>query len=327
MLPLAIALAATPAFADNVRGPVIAIQQAPSPGEDALPVSLKVGDLVVLQYPGNPTFLEGLEIEIHIPPALRGAPGNFAVVVYRRLSPTPEKRVMTISGSRLTLQPIPAGNRLFLLLPVRSPNDMHSGAGAVVVDSATPKESFPLILTIQPIAKGIPSSIMDTPFDVTIRPVTVNKGGALIALSGAKSQEPLSWASPDSDLSVTLNGEPLTYQKTPYVLDPGLYRLSIQSAVYQDEDRTFNVDRGKITDVRIPLKRPEAHAKFDAPRGSTVFLDGAQVSTAQQISIAPGAHTVLFRIGDYTVSRRFTAERKKDYEISLFLDIMINESK
>ena len=313
--------------AETVRGPVVALLKAPVPDEQQISVTLNVGDIASIDYPADDTFVEGVEIEIVVPDAIRRAPGNFAVVIYRDITPKPQNGIMTLKGSRMLLAPIPIVNRLFVLLPTRSPNDLHNGPGTLVADSQSQASDFPILVTIQPIAKGIPSAIMDTPFTLRISTVSIAKGGLSLQISGSHSTEPIAWGTDNSPVTVTLNGEPLAYQKAPYLLDPGIYRLSIQSSIYQSEYRTFSVDQGTTTALSVELRKPEARARFDAPQGATVFLDGAQVDTSRQLTIEPGDHTVLFHVGDYTVSKRFSAVAKKDYEISLFLDIMINETK
>ncbi len=168
---------------------------------------------------------------------------------------------------------------------------------------------------------------MTAEFRIFVRPITGNKGGAHIVVTDAETGKPIVWTAPDSLVAVTLNGEPLSYQNDQYVLDPGLYRIEIDSTAYNSETRTFEVDKGRTTEVAVPLDRPSAFARIDAPRGAAVFVDGTQVTSFERVRLSPGEHTVLYRLGDYTVSRRFTAVQKKDYEISLFLDIMINETK
>ena len=313
--------------AETVRGPVVALLKAPAPDEQPISVTLNVGDIASIDYPADDIYVEGVEIEVVVPEAVRRVPGNFAVVLYRDITPKPQSGVMTLKGSRLLLAPIPIVNRLFLILPTRSPNDLHSGPGTLVADSESQASDFPILVTIQPIAKGIPSAIMDAPFQLRISTVSIAKGGLSLTISSGRSSEPIVWGTDSATVTVTLNGEPLDYQKTPYLLDPGIYRISIQSSTYQSEYRTFTVDQGTTTAISVELQKPTARARFDAPQGATVFLDGAQVDTSRQITIEPGEHTVLFHVGDYTVSKRFTAIAKKDYEISLFLDIMINETK
>jgi len=326
LLPILI-LVATGAFTDNIRGPVVFISQLPVPGGTEIDQKLKPGDIGVLQYPDDDTFVEGVEVEIRVPDVIRNAPGSFAIYAYSRITPAPEQRLMGFSGTRLFLQPIPPGNRLFVLLPIRPASDIHSGPGAVAATTISSRDSFPLLFSIQPIAKGIPSQAMNAEFQLLIRPIPLSKGGAHIVIKDADTGKSISWAGEDSPVTVTLNGKPIPYQSDQYLLDPGLYRIDIESSVYNSETRTFDIDKGKTTELEFDMERPSAHVRIDAPRGATVFLDGTQISSLDHVRVSPGEHTVLYRIGDYTVSRRFNAVQKKDYEISLFLDIMINETK
>ncbi|WP_455382351.1 hypothetical protein [Salinispira pacifica] len=327
LLPIITLLVAASGLADRVRGPVTFVERLPLPGSAEIEKTLKPGQIGALEYPDDDTFVEGVEVEIRVPDAVRNAPGSFAVYVYGGVTPAPQQQIMGFSGSRVILQPIPAGNRLFLLLPIRQSNDIHSGPGAVAATTVADQSDFPLLISIQPIAKGIPSRVMNAEFTLQIRPIARAKGGARIVLKDATSGKPIAWAAPDSPVTVTLNGQPIAYQTDQYILDPGLYRLDVESSVYNSETRTFDIDKGKTTDVTFLMEKPSAHLRIDAPRGATVFLDGTQVTSLDDLRVPPGEHTVLYKIGDYTVSRRFNALQKKDYEISLFLDIMVNETK
>jgi len=327
LLPILTVIATLSASADNVRGPVTFIASLPLPGEQEIDQTLKPGEIGAIGYPDDATFVEGVEIEVIVPEAIRNAPGSFAIYIYRSVKPPPEQRLMSFAATRVMLQPIPPGNRLFLLVPIRTPNDIHAGPGAVVAAAVVDKSSFPLLVSFQPIAKGIPPQAMTAEFRIFVRPIAGSKGGAHIVVSEAETGKSIVWAASDSPIVVTLNGDPLPYQSDRYLLDPGLYRIEIDSTAYNSETRTFEVDKGRTTEVSIPLDRPSAFARFAAPRGATVFVDGTQITSFERVRLSPGEHTVVYRLGDYTVSRRFTAEQKKDYEISLFLDIMINETK
>jgi hypothetical protein len=107
---------------------------------------------------------------------------------------------------------------------------------------------------------------------------------------------------------------------------PGLHRVAVRSEEFENESLTFGVERGRVTDLRVELQRPRSTLRVDAPEPAELFVNGERVGEGRRsLSLPPGEHTLLFRLGDYSVSRKIVIEPKQDYEISLSLDILVRE--
>ena len=67
---------------------------------------------------------------------------------------------------------------------------------------------------------------------------------------------------------------------------------------------------------------------IEAPDSAQITLDGKKVSGDGKTALADeiGDHLVTCRIGDYVVTRKFTAYRGKTYRIVLSVDLEVQES-
>lgn len=313
--------------ADTIRGPVVEVGELPSPGDPDLEFTLETGQIASIQAAANPAFVDAIEMEIAVPESVRRFIGSFAIYVYSNPDPLPVPQLMTITATRVMLQQVPAAARFFVVLPANAGAGVHADAATVVSNSVVPFTSYPIIVTVQPVTKGLPDAAQQSAFEFRVRPVASHKGGLQLTIFDAANQHPLQWGSADPPVAVALNGQNLPYQNGVYVMDPGLYNLAVTSPDYGDETRTFTIDRGRINNIAIDLKRIESTIFLEAPQGTLAFLDGSAAPVSQRIVVAPGDHSIMFRVGDYTVNRRFTVEAKKDYDISLFLDIVVKEAK
>lgn len=77
------------------------------------------------------------------------------------------------------------------------------------------------------------------------------------------------------------------------------------------------------TDISSEIKSPVVY--IISPKESLVFLDNIQITESRIDNIKEGEHTILFKLGDYTTSKKFRVQNGKDYHINMLLDIDILE--
>jgi hypothetical protein len=67
---------------------------------------------------------------------------------------------------------------------------------------------------------------------------------------------------------------------------------------------------------------------FEAPDTAEIFLDGQKLDglPKKPMSVTEGEHTVIMRVGNYSLTKKFSVERGRSYKISLFLDISVQEN-
>ncbi|MFP4372759.1 MAG: hypothetical protein ACLFPO_00305 [Spirochaetaceae bacterium] len=293
---------------------------------DGVSTEVRAERLVSLSIDQELNFLEGIQLEIRVPEAVRTTGGGFAVYLYDNVGPAPSAERTDYRGRRVFFRAMPAARRFFVTIPVSSSHALRETADTYLVDEVVGVERFPMLLAILPVMKGIPDSALRAAFTVTAKPLLLDIGAARVRISDPDGADILESPGSLREFELYLDGERIDYDEDPIALAPGLHRLSVESTRYDNQRLTFGVERGQVSRVDIQLEEPRSAVRFEAPDGVTLFVDGEEVDhDATDFSLPAGEHTVMFRIGEYTVSKRFAVAPKKSYEISLTLDILIDE--
>ncbi len=119
---------------------------------------------------------------------------------------------------------------------------------------------------------------------------------------------------------ISENGKCVLYEQNPHKGDG---KLVIKNAV-----GSFVISRGNTTKLDITMEQLLPTVIFEAPEGSEIILDGEKIDllASKVLKIKPGDHVVRMKLGDYSLSKKFTIDAEKKYKISLFLDILIQEN-
>lgn len=78
-----------------------------------------------------------------------------------------------------------------------------------------------------------------------------------------------------------------------------------------------------VTDISSEIKSPVVN--IVAPKESLVYLNNIQINESRIDNIEEGEHTILFKLGEYSISRKFRVQNGKNYHINMLLDIDILE--
>jgi hypothetical protein len=312
-------------FSETLRGSVEQVETLEIAAGTAKRFDLGMNDLGALDIEGDVRFLRGVQLEIQVPGSAQEFPGSFALYILRDVSPEPEPSVMTLQGTRVALEPIPLGDRFFYSVPAVSDHQLRSTVDARVAPSPLGTEYYPLVFSIIPVMKGITPAAAEGRFVVTARPLLLDRGALRLSIMTPEGEEIREAQGAFRNFSLSIDGREVGYTGEDIVLDTGLHRLSLESQVFENETVTFGVERGTIAEMTIELERPKSEITVDAPQNAELFVNGIPWNRNEPLTLDPGDHTILFELGDFSVSRRFQVEPKKDYEIVLSLDIMIRE--
>ncbi|MFP3958689.1 MAG: hypothetical protein ACLFUX_00825 [Spirochaetaceae bacterium] len=322
------AMVASLGFGQNqVHGTVESLLVVQPSDTDGLSAHLRPEDLAALSIDQEMDFLRGIQLEIRLPEAIRENRGEFGVYLYDGVAPSPrEGRQAQYGGRRILFHPLPSASRLFVTIPVHQNHGLRETADAVLLDEVIRPERFPVLVTFMPVMKGVSSEAMQTTLRITAKPLVFDVGAVRLRLYDPDGTDVLDTAGVLDELTLLLDDEEIEYGDEPIVVPPGLHRLVLESPRFENERVTFGVERGSVAEVEIELTEPQSEISFEAPEGAALFIDGEEVDYRnEEVSLSEGDHTVMFRIGDYSVSRSFTVDPKKSYKISLKLDILIDK--
>lgn len=300
-----------PSFSLNIRGEVknvIEIEKEKKVTEFTL------FDLTGIDIKQNP-FIEGLELTLSIPDELAKYRDSFMLNIYYNLDTAPRESLKSYRGQLLLSQIVPVSKKIFISIPLIKGINSDVIPGSIL-SKQVDKTEFPLILSISPVMKGIPSTVLSSIFELEIIPVLSTKGVLDLNLSGSENQ-----------YTIILDRNNLSF-KNEYVLEEGIHQITIRSDNYKEISQSFVISRGNTTKLDLIMEQLLPTVMFEAPEGAEIILDGEKIntSTSKSIQISPGEHVVRMKLGDYSLSKKFTIDAENKYKISLFLDILIQEN-
>jgi len=314
------------AFAQNLRGLVVEELRVPGDAAYEKTVGIALEEMAALSLEGDLRFLRGIRLELHLSNLLKQHFDSFALAVYRRLSPEPRKGVKAYSGERVFFQYLPYLNRIQVQLPLAAggaEESEASGEGVFRLASALAREDFPILVAILPLMKGIPDTVAEAKFYLTVKPVLARRGTIQLSLRAAPGApaEPLTAFLDERELSPA----ELQALKSGLELPAGLHRLRLVSPVLQEVNTSFTVEPGKTSALDVQLQSLATLLSIEAPQSAEVYLDGEKLTSLAGLSIEEGTHQVRVKIAEYNVTKKFSAQKGKHYHLSCVFDIIINE--
>jgi hypothetical protein len=314
------------AAADTLRGPVVSHLLVSSDPDDYAESVVQPTDLLTIELSGEVDLIQAVEIEFRPVRRVAGGDGALVLRVIDTRSSTAERGVAEYTGRMLVEDPIVGSGRRFIQIPLDATTSIPASAGTVVSEPriASPE---PIVVSVQPVMKGLPDAALQNEYSVTVRSIVKDLGVAQVHLQGPDGRTVTPEDSAIARVSLYVDGELVTPHEDLY-LAPGLHHASLASAGYEDQELSFAVERGRRATITLPLVLAQATVTFEAPRGSIVYIDGTRMPRERgDFTLAPGEHTMTVAVGDFTVTRRFVVEARRAYVVSVSLDILVTEAK
>ncbi len=319
---LMLALLLPGASAETVRGLSTSLVTL-EPRPDLQPsLNLKADELAILSLQKGARFFRAVVAEVVISESLRRYADSFAIALYSDLSPAPGRGDRVFEGRRILFHVLPLATRVLVRIPIVQAGGVAGDAGpeTVLTAQVVDPERFPVLLVVQPIMKGIPDSILDRPFFVTLRAEILSR--SLVSLKIVRpaglEREPY---------RLRLDGKPVEAGTAPMEVEAGVHELEVDSEAFQKETASFAVSAGQTASLEIALLPAASWLSVDATAGAVVYLDGERIDVApgQRRRLTEGTHTVRFKIGETNVSKSIEVRKGRHYHLSLALDVVIKE--
>ena len=110
-------------------------------------------------------------------------------------------------------------------------------------------------------------------------------------------------------------------------IESGIHRLKISSSLFKEINVTFTIEPAQEKVLQFELQESQSFFNITIPRGAEIYLDGVKLSPSQinSPSLSEGSHTVIIKIGDYSISKKINVVAGKNYNLSVIFDIIIEE--
>jgi hypothetical protein len=284
-------------------------------------VPLGYNGSAVLRLGGDARFFRGIELELSAPRGWLANQGSLAAAVYADLDGVPPAGIADINGRRILFEPLPNKLQIVYQIPLRPNHGLRTTPYVTVPPAPVLSESYPLLFRITPVIKGLSEELENMTFQLSAKPILSDEGAVKISF---RYPEQL----PGRPFTVLIDDTVIEKPAEERLLKEGEHHLVILSEDYRNENRRFQVDRGRTLDLAIELQDPTPLIFFEAPENALVFLDNEPVqNTLAPNPVEPGAHEVRFMVGDYTTVQILNVQRGKTYRVALTVDVNISESE
>ncbi len=309
-------------FGDNIRGDVVKhIILTDASLKETFTMSIE--DVFAVSFERNSEFIRGVEIEILIPTSLRDYSGSFAFNIFKKISPEITSGIGTYYGKKYNTFILPDAAKFYIQIPYKESIAGEASPYTKVIEEILQYNDSPLMVTVLPIMKGFPSSIYGSNFTIKISPILKESGNLILNVSIPEDLD-------SRQLSLNVDGGSVLVKdgKAVIALSAGNHNVSADIPGGIAVNRNVTIQAGKSTEIELDIEKLESHAIIDVPVNTVVYMDGARVEPGSdgRLALEPGQHIVLFKIGDYKISKKFDISPGKDCKISLFLDIFIEEN-
>lgn len=307
-----------PAFSQGMRTVVSEVVALDSRAPEGTSVSIRYNQAVGVSFPADPTFIQGVEFELRIPKAFQGAESSIAWSIFSKVTPAPSIDLLDYDGDLVATQPLPARVAMNLVIPISEKHNIRSGPFASLIPLVAGADRFPLVFKLSPIGKGIKPTMESAEFKLTVRPVLLDEGGIQVKVTFPEGFD-------HGSASVFVDDRKAEDPHAVVLTKKGARVVRVSADGFREEVVTIAVEAGRVVAVPVTLVPNAPFIAFQAPAGTFVSIDGVIVHQSEMsgLAVEPGEHTLAFKIGDYSMTRKLMALRGKTYQVILSVELEI----
>ncbi len=283
-------------------------------------VSVGVNDCIVIELPSDMEFIEGVELQFKVPKEVAAWRDSVAYSFYDGIVPEPSSSIIDYNGIRRTTGTFGSSLSLTLKVPLKRNHTIKKDAYSTLMTSVPEVVKGKIFLRLQLAMKGTSDDIYSAQFQVSGRPLFINKGKLFVQPSAPDKGDVKPY-------TVFIDGNQ-TDVAGGVLLTPGIHNINIVSEYYRNEFRTVTVEQAKRHTVNVEFKSIEPMIRIAAPEGTQVYLDESHVQNiSSPILVTQGEHQIRFVIGDYEMVRTVSALNGRTYNVSISINATITEEE
>lgn len=304
-------------IAQNFRG-IVDRFDLPEPGS-VYSTTVQGGTVAIVDTLEGRRFTSGIIFRLQ-PSDVEGlGRGLYTVALYEAVDAPLQEGVVDIAGRLIERIPITSSSTMEIVIVFRGYESPPTPAGTIVFRDVDPSIGA-IGLQLVPSGKGMTAEAARAAFPLEVSPILRSVGGLIVRLDGEESVvadalEKLDLRLEDRSIEVNEINE----------IPPGIYRLSADAGDLLSHTANVGIERATIHEVRLQVERPKAMIRLSVPSVSSVFWNG-ELLTETTITVEPGTHTVLIRLGNFSVSRQLELNANEEYEVGIDLDILLKRN-
>lgn len=306
--------------AEPVRVQVAGVLEVRADNSESQKLSMAFQDAFGIAITPSP-FLQGIEIELKIPSVLAKYKDFFVWFLYQNINPKVDKNIVSYDAERIVMKTIPDRLSMVIQIPLKKNHTLKSTPYSTVLSEPIDAQTRELLFRIMPAMKGIPLELEKAVFQVKVRPLLTDEGLASIKLKYPnQGMEKL-------PVSIFIDDKLIENINEAVLLKAGNHYLTTRGDDFRDEHISFVVEQGKTLNLDVILHDTTPVLVIEAPENALFYIDGSKVEAKafEEILLEAGEHTLLVKLGDYSLSRKINLQKGRLYKLVLMIDIQIQE--
>lgn len=280
-----------------------------------------INDALVLMLPEDRTFIQGVELSFKVPQIVASWRDSVAWSVYNDISGTPKENRIDYNGTRATVGTFGNSLSLNLQIPLGEENAIKKSAYATLLDIVPDTSKGFVFLRLQLAMKGTSEEITDAKFEITVKPILINKGKLAITVAPPSGTELKPY-------TAFVDGKSWSHGAESELIETGVHNISLVSDFYRNEVRTITIEQAQTTVVAVTFRDITPTLRIAAPEGTVLFLDGRQQPVSPEpFFITQGEHSIRCIVGDYEIVKTITAMNGRSYTVALTMDAAVLEDE
>jgi hypothetical protein len=307
--------------AESLRVFIVGSTEVGMEDPEKQPIFLSYTDSALILLDEDTRFFRAVEVEFTAPQSYLPYQGSLAIAVYADLNVVPDVGVADIEARQIFFEPVPNKILSIYQIPLKLDHGLKTSPYVTVLPETVFSPSFPVLVRVLPVIKGVSEEIEAMRFSFQVKPVLGNEGAVRLIPRYPENLRDRPFTVLIDDLVIENPGE-------ERMLKEGEHHLVILSNDYRNESRVFIVERGKTLELTIALQDPTPRVIFEAPENARIFLDNQPVvSPEKPMPVATGVHEVKFQLSDYSIVKSLTVQKGKTYRVSMAVDVQVSESE
>jgi hypothetical protein len=288
---------------------------------DGTAVSVSYIDSLLVHLCDDIRFIQGAEIELVVPQQYLQYRGSLAIALYSDIIEGAELGVADVNAKQLHIEPIPNKIQTIYQIPMVSNHGMKASPYASMPAGIVLPSSFPMLIRIMPVIKGLSDEIETLKFQINAKPIFNDLGAVKIITRYPQMLQ-------GKPFTLIIDDNVIEDLNAELLLTEGEHSLAIISDDYRNESRRFIVERTKILDLAIELQDPTPLVIFEVPENTRVYFNSQEVTDIKTpYPTVPGEHQVRFQVGDYSIIKPLLVQKGKTYRVDLTIDVNVSESE
>ncbi len=280
-----------------------------------------VNDAIAVELPEENEFIEGIDVYFKVPQEVSYWMDSVAWSLYSGIKPEPSETKIDYKGKKETVGTFGSLLTYDIKLPLKVPNTIKQDSYSTYIETLPQTTGGKLFVRLQLAMKGTPDSLTDSLFEVSAKPIYINKGRLSLSVTLPEHVTP-------SPYTVFLDGKEVDLKEEGMLVTPGVHTLSIESESYRNEVRTVTVEQAKILSVKIQLKDIAPQIRLSAPKDTVAYCDDVPVQNLEEpFTVPQGKHTFRFVLGGYEIVKNLEALNGKNYTVAVTIDAEVTEEQ